>query len=195
MDSKLPAFLRELERLGNGNDAQPQDRSHKMLNITPDTGEFLFLLIRALEAKRALEIGTSNGYSTLWLARAVQPFGGTVTTLEVSPHKAEMARSNFGRAELQEWIELKVVDACVFIKQQGQDAFDFVFLDSDRKEYISWWRDLQRVLVKGGLLVIDNAISHANEMEDFVRAIRQTQGCIAVLVPVGKGELVVLKEA
>jgi len=70
-----------------------------------------------------------------------------------------------------------------------------MFLDSDRNEYILWWHDLQRMLVRRDLLVIDNAISHVSKIEDFVRAIRQTQGYVAALVPVGKGELVFFKEA
>ena len=191
----LSVLLKEVEQFGNENDANVKDRSLKMLNITPDTGEFLFLLVRALKAKRVLEIGTSNGYSTLWLAQAVRPLGGSVTTLEISPHKAEMARSNFARAELQGWIHLNVVNAGDFIRQQAPEAFDFVFLDSDREEYVSWWHDLQRVLAAGGLLVVDNAVSHALQMESFVRAVRQTKGYITALVPMGKGEFVVLKEA
>ena len=195
MNDTLSALLKELEQFGHENDARAKDRSQKMLNITPDTGQFLLLLIRALKAKRVLEIGTSNGYSTLWLAYAVQPLGGSVTTLESSPSKADMARANFARAGLQAWIDLKVLDAGKFIQQQPNEVFDFVFLDSDREAYLAWWRDLQRVLVPGGLLVSDNAVSHAHEMMDFVRAVQQTRGYLNSLVPVGNGELVVLKEA
>ena len=195
MNDTLSALLKELEQFGHENDARAKDRSQKMLNITPDTGQFLLLLIRALKAKRVLEIGTSNGYSTLWLAHAVQPLDGSVTTLESSPNKANMARTNFAQAGLQAWIDLKVLDAGEFIRQQPNAVFDFVFLDSDREAYLAWWSDLQRVLIQGGLLVSDNAVSHAHEMADFVRAVQQTHGYLTSLVPVGNGELVVLKEA
>ena len=195
MNDTLSALVKGLEQFGHENDAHAKDRSQKMLNITPDTGQFLLLLIRALKAKRVLEIGTSNGYSTLWLAYAVQPLGGSVTTLESSPYKADMARANFAQAGLQAWIDLKVLDAGKFIQQQPNEVFDFVFLDSDREAYLAWWRDLQRVLVPGGLLVSDNAVSHAHEMADFVRVVQQTHGYLNSLVPVGNGELVVLKEA
>ena len=133
MDDILSALLKELEHFGHENDARTKDRSQKMLNITPDTGQFLLLLIRALKAKRVLEIGTSNGYSTLWLAHAVQPLDGSVTTLEISPSKADMARANFAQAGLQAWTDLKVLDAGEFIQQQPNEIFDFVFLDSDRE--------------------------------------------------------------
>ena len=194
VDNKLSALLKELEQFGEENDADVKDRSQKMLNITADTGEFLLLLIRALKAKRVLEIGTSNGYSTLWLAQAVRPLGGKVTTLEISPFKAGMARANLARSGLQEWVNSNLVDAGEFIKRQAESSFDFVFLDSDREQYVSWWRDLQRILITGGLLVVDNAVSHPHEMEDFVRAVRQARDCITSLVPVGKVEFLVFKE-
>jgi predicted O-methyltransferase YrrM len=195
MTEQLHTILRELESFGNENDARVTDRSHKMLNITPDTGEFLLLLVRALKARRVLEIGTSNGYSTLWLAQAVQPIGGRVTTLEKSAFKTDLARSNFARAEMQSYIDSQLTDAGDYLKKQGADSFDFVFLDSEREEYVGWWPDLQRVLVAGGLLVADNAVSHTPELEPFRQAVLQTPGYITSLVPVGKGELLVLKAA
>jgi predicted O-methyltransferase YrrM len=71
-----------------------------MLNITRDTGEFLSALVRATLARRVLEIGTSNGYSTLWLAEAAKAIGGTVTTVEFSEYKAGLAAANFSRSGL-----------------------------------------------------------------------------------------------
>lgn len=194
MNEKLAALLRELAAFGDANDARVTERSQKMLNITRDTGEFLLLLIRALKAKRVLEIGTSNGYSTLWLAHAVEPLDGRVTTLEHSTFKAEMARANFARAGMQSRIDLHLGNASDFLIAQARDVFDFIFLDSERSEYVGWWNDLQRVLVAGGLLVVDNAVSHAREMEDFSARVRETPGYLTSLVPVGKGELVILKE-
>ena len=67
-------------------------------------------------------------------------------------------------------------------------------LDSERYEYIAWWHDLQRVLASGGLLVVDNAVSHAHELGDFVQVVQQAPGYVTSLVPVGKGEWVILKE-
>lgn len=192
---KLDRLMRELERFGAENDAQATSHSQKMRNITREAGELLLLLIRATRAARVLEIGTSNGYSTLWLALAIQPLNGRVTTLEKSTYKDGLARENFARSEMQPWIKNELVDAGEFLKQQPRDAFDFVFLDSERGEYVGWWPHLQRVLVPGGLLVMDNAISHARELEAFAGLIKKTPGYMTSLVPVGKGELVVLKES
>jgi predicted O-methyltransferase YrrM len=80
MDDTLEALKAELERFGEANDAATTERARRMLNITRDTGEFLALLVRATGAWRVLEIGTSNGYSTLWLADAAKKIGGSVTT-------------------------------------------------------------------------------------------------------------------
>ena len=193
-NDKLSALLKELEQFGLENDAKAEDRSQKMLNITPDTGEFLLLLIRALKAKRVLEIGTSNGYSTLWLAQAVQPLGGQVTTLELAPHKADMARVNFQRTELLAVIDLREGDAQGFIKQQPPASFELIFLDANRGQYATWWPNLQRILSPGGLVVVDNAVSHAKEIESLTQLVQQTDGYITSLVSVGNGELLILKD-
>ncbi|MCL4490110.1 MAG: O-methyltransferase [Chloroflexi bacterium] len=193
MDPKLAALLGELETFGREFDAKTPDHDVKMRNITHEVGEFLTLLIRATRARRILEIGTSNGYSTLWLAQAVQATGGTVTTLELLPRKAEMARANFARANLLSTIHLHLGDAGAFLKEQPSESFDFIFLDSERHLYVGWWPDLQRVLASGGLMIADNAVSHAAEIKEWATLARQTPGYLTSLAPVGKGEFIVLK--
>jgi predicted O-methyltransferase YrrM len=194
MDPILIPLLKELEQYGAQNDERISNHSKKMLNITPDTGAFLSLLIQATRSRRILEIGTSNGYSTLWLADAARQVNGRVTTIEVLPEKAEMARSNFSRAGLTPWIEPILGNAGDLLATDPAESFEFVFLDSNRGEYVGWWPNLQRVIISGGLLVIDNAISHAAEMAEMTRKIESTAGCVTSLVPVGKGELMVLKQ-
>ena len=84
MTRPLEGLLAELEEFGKTNDGSTTERPRRMLNITRDTGEFLAVLVRATLAQRVLEIGTSNGYSTLWLADAARAIGGSVTTVELS---------------------------------------------------------------------------------------------------------------
>lgn len=194
MNETLSNLLKELERFGVENDSRVKNRAEKMLNITPDTGPFLVLLIRALKAKRVLEIGTSNGYSTLWLAHAVVPLGGTVTTVEISPAKVEMARKNFARASLQSLITIEMKDAGEYLRMQGPERFDFLFLDSYRAEYPLWWPDIQRVLAPGALMVCDNATTHARELQPFYDVVAKTAGTIISTVAVGHGQLLILKE-
>jgi predicted O-methyltransferase YrrM len=84
MNNQLGQLLAELEHFGNANDGATNERSQKMLNITRETGEFMAVLVRATVARRVLEIGTSNGYSTLWLAEAARAVGGTLTPVACS---------------------------------------------------------------------------------------------------------------
>lgn len=193
MDHGLAELLGELEEFGSTNDAATDDRSRKMLNITHDTGVFLALLIKASKAKKVLEIGTSNGYSTLWLADAVGK-DGTVTTIEQAPHKRAMAEQNFQRAGLRPRIQQIEDEAGRFIATRDAGEYDFIFLDSDRGQYADWWPSLQRILADGHLMVVDNAISHAHQMEDFNRLVTASDGYLSSLSPIGKGELVILKE-
>ena len=194
MDEKLAALLRELESFGEENDARVTDHKTRMLNITPETGAFIALLVRALKARRILEIGTSNGYSTLWLAYAVQQLGGQVVTVDRATYKVDLARRNFERAGLSSSITSHLIEAGRFYEEQSNSSYEFIFLDSDRGEYVGWWPSLRRILVAGGLLVVDNAVSHENELRAFVELVRATTGYMTSLVPVGKGELVILKE-
>ncbi|MBI1995983.1 MAG: class I SAM-dependent methyltransferase, partial [Deltaproteobacteria bacterium] len=104
MADPLENLLAELEQFGKDNDGSTVERPRKMLNITRDTGEFLAVLVRATLARRVLEIGTSNGYSTLWLASAARAIGGSVTTVEKSQYKIGLATTNFARSGLASYI-------------------------------------------------------------------------------------------
>ncbi|MBU6360167.1 MAG: O-methyltransferase [Chloroflexi bacterium] len=193
MTPELDILLRELEQFGESNDASASSRQHKMLNITRETGEFLQWQVRALKSRRILEIGTSNGYSTIWLALAAQGLKSRVTTLDILAHKQEMARANLEKAKLSQWVQFLLLDASEFMRKQFNSEFDFIFLDSERESYVSWWGDLRRILMPGGVIVVDNAISHAAEMQTFVNIVRNMPGFLTTLIPIGKGELVILK--
>lgn len=191
----LKDLLCELEQFGRDNDATITARPRRMLNITRDTGEFLLVLIQAMGAKRVLEIGTSNGYSTLWLAHAARATGGLVTTVEMSDYKRELAADNFTRSGLAPFIEQVAGDAGTLLGHSADQSFDFVFLDSERSEYVGWWPHLKRVLRKGGLLVVDNATSHAAEMEAFSALVAADASFSTCLVPIGNGELMATRTA
>ena len=188
MNQALSALLAELEDFGKTNDATITDRPRRMLNITRDTGEFLDLLVRATNARRVLEIGTSNGYSTLWLAHAARALGGKVTTVDLSRFKFDMAAGNFARAGLVAFIDQVQDDAGKLLARQSDAAFDLIFLDSERPEYPGWWPEIRRVLRPGGLLVVDNATSHVAEMAPFVALVKADQQFSSCLAPVGNGE-------
>ena len=195
MTESLQVLLAELERFGEANDSATAERSRRMLNITRDTGEFLSVLVRAISARRVLEIGTSNGYSTLWLASAARATGGAVTTVEISDYKVGLARQNFSRSGLASCITLVQDDAGRVLERAGDASFDLVFLDAERPEYPGWWPHLRRVLRPGGLLVVDNATSHPEEMAPFVALVKADADFTTSLVPVGNGEFLAVKAA
>ena len=188
MSETLQELLTELEQFGQQNDAAISERPRRMLNITRDTGKFLAVLVQATNAQRVLEIGTSNGYSTLWLAQAVLRVGGHVTTVELSEYKLEMAARNFERSGLFDVITQQRGEVGGLLESLDDACFDLLFLDSKRSDYVNWWPNIQRVLRKGGLLVVDNATSHADEMADFMALVSADPDFTTCTVPVGNGE-------
>jgi predicted O-methyltransferase YrrM len=189
----LDTLLTELEQFGKANDGATTERPRRMLNITRDTGEFLAVLTRATLARRVLEIGTSNGYSTLWLASGARAIGGAVTTVEMSDYKIGLAKATFSRSGLGSSIALVQDDAGRVLQRAAASAFDLIFLDSERPQYPGWWPDLKRALRPGGLLVVDNATSHPAEMAPFVALVSADVEFVTSLVPVGNGEFLAVK--
>lgn len=188
MDQALRTLLHEIERFGHANDETVTERPRRMLNITPDTGEFLAVLVRASAAKRVLEIGTSNGYSTLWLADAAAAVGGHVTTVELAEHKYALAAENLARAGLAGCVTQIHGEGGAALRDRVAASVDLLFLDSERDAYAGWWPDIRRVLRPGGLLVADNARSHAAELAPFVQLVEADPAFTCCTVPVGKGE-------
>lgn len=195
MTESLQVLLTELEHFGEANDSATAERPRRMLNITRDTGEFLSVLVQATSARRVLEIGTSNGYSTLWLASAARGVGGAVTTVELSDYKVGLARHNFSRSGLASSITLVQDDAGRVLERAVDASSDLIFLDSERPEYPGWWPHLKRVLRPGGLLVVDNATSHPEQMAPFIALVKADADFTTSLVPIGNGEFLAVKAA
>jgi predicted O-methyltransferase YrrM len=193
MSDSVETLKTELERFGEANDAATNERPRRMLNITRDTGEFLSVIVRATVARQVLEIGTSNGYSTLWLAEAARAINGSVMTVEFAEYKAGLASTTFLRSGLSPFITLIHDDAGHLLQQSDASAYDLIFLDSERPEYPGWWPHLRRVLRPGGLLIVDNATSHVEQMAPFVALVKADPAFTTCLVPIGKGEFLAVK--
>ncbi|MGH2584265.1 MAG: O-methyltransferase, partial [Dehalococcoidia bacterium] len=137
MDEALADVLEELAAFGRENDTRETDRERRMLNITPETGRLLAILVRVMGARQILEIGTSNGYSTIWLAWAALTTGGHVTTVERSASKVALARANLDRAGLTQMVSVREGQALDVLAGLS-DPFDLIFLDADRESYLAY---------------------------------------------------------
>jgi predicted O-methyltransferase YrrM len=191
MNAEVRQLLRELEEQGRANDTRETDRSRKFLNLDPDTANLVSLLVRGSRAKRVLEIGTSNGYSTIWLAASVDPADGRVISIDRNPEKQKLARENLAKAGLLGCVELRCGDATEIVAALA-GPLDFVFFDADR---IGAHRQLELLLPKlarPAFLVADNALSHPAEIADYLAAIKSLKDVQHALIPVGKGLSVAL---
>jgi predicted O-methyltransferase YrrM len=186
MKRSVRALLAELERLGAENDARETDRARKMLNLEPETAQLLSILVRSSGAHRVLEIGTSNGYSTIWLASAVAETGGSVVSIERSADKHAMARENLARAALSEYVELKLGQATATVRELA-GPFDFVLFDADRLSAPEQLKILLPKLTWQVLIAADNALSHPDEIARYLKAVSGLEGFEHLVVPVGKG--------
>jgi predicted O-methyltransferase YrrM len=193
MDDTLRAILDELHRHGAEHDAARADRLERLRNVEPDSAQLLGALARAMGARRLLELGTSNGYSTLWLADAVRSVGGRLVSVDVDAERSALAAQNLDRAGLRELVDLRVQDAAVSLREAGDGSLDMIFLDAERPAYAGYWPDLVRALRPGGLLAVDNVLSHADEVSDFRALVGSDERVSEALAPTGAGLLLVVR--
>jgi len=186
-ERRLRALLDELAEFGRQNDERETERDRRLLNITPETGQFLAILLRAVRAQRILEIGTSNAYSTIWLAWAAAETDGHVTTIERAADKVAIARTNLQRAGLTDRVTV-VHGPALDVLADLPGPFDLIFLDADRPSYDSYLDLLLPRLRRGGLLVTDNVTSHAAELADFLRRLKTQPEVDTVTLLLGNGE-------
>lgn len=194
MDTRLKTLLLELHEHGVSHDATRADRLERLRNLEPESAALLALLVRATGARAVLELGTSNGYSTLWLADALRDTGGRLVSVDVDRGRSEQAADNLARAGLGERAELRVQDAELAIADSRDGAWDMIFLDAERPAYAGYWPQLVRVLRPGGLLAVDNVLSHAAELESFRALVSSDERISEALVPTGAGVLLLVRE-
>jgi caffeoyl-CoA O-methyltransferase len=180
--------MRTLERM----DAQDRENGSPLLKrlrqIPPETGRFLALLAASAPPGVYLEIGTSAGYSTLWLALACRQLGRTLTTFEVLPEKAHLAQETFRLARVEDVVELVQGDARAYLQDYARVSF--CFLDAEKDQYLECYELLVPHMAKGGLLVADNAISHREALKPFLHRALSDERVDSLIVAIGKGQLV-----
>jgi predicted O-methyltransferase YrrM len=183
--------MRFLEQIDARDRLDGTPRLQRLRQIPPETGRFLALLAAGAPQGDYLEIGTSAGYSTLWIAIACEMLGRSLTTFEVLPEKAQLARATFRAAGLAGLVKLVQGDARQFLPQYPNIAF--CFLDAEKEVYADCYEAVVPNLVPGGWLVADNAINHRAILQPLlVRALADPR-VDALIVPIGNGELLCRK--
>ena len=198
MDGKVLSVISRLNRQSN------RERSgrvkvvpdQEMLAITADTGIFFSILLKAIKAKRILEVGTSVGFSTLWFADAMGKKRNTkVITIEMNPQKVEQALKNFKEAGVDKMIEIKQGIALDLLhKLKGK--FDFVFLDADKENILRYFDLVFPMVRNGGIIAADNMLypDHFRPtMRKYARHVRTKPNIQSVTVPIGMGEEITIK--
>jgi predicted O-methyltransferase YrrM len=190
MNPERRTIVDEVYAHGREFDAQQSNRLARLRNLAPEAAQLLAVMVRAAGARRILEVGTSNGYSTLWLADAAKVTGGHVESLDIDPRRSDQACDNIARAGLDGVASCRTVSAAQALIEYPDDAWDLIFLDAERPEYVGYWPNIRRTLAPGGTLAIDNAVSHAAELSDVNRLLADDPRLTTVLVPIGDGLLV-----
>ena len=159
MEKKILSILDNMDR----------DQRGGMMNVPREDGRLLRLLTETKGAKNVVEIGTSNGYSGIWLCLALQTTGGKLTTYEIDATRAALARENFKKAGVDKLVTLVEGDAHEMVKNL-KEPIDVLFIDADKEGYFDYLNKLLPLVHPGGLILGHN-VNRRGEMQDFIKAI------------------------
>lgn len=153
-------------------------------NLTRASGEYLKMLAKAMRATRVLEIGSSNGVSTIWFALAMRETGGQVVGTEILPARADEANANLEAAGLAEFANVFAGDARDLLGGLG-DSIDIAFIDAEKDDYISHFFSVFPLVHPGGMIVADNVISH--DLALYQAMVREHPDCETLTLPLERG--------
>lgn len=177
MDENIEKVLARIEK-------DREENGNQYWTISRDTGEFLNKLIRENEMERVLEVGTSIGYSGIWLAEALMAVGGKLYTVESHDERFSIASANFEEAEVSEIVtQLKGHAPDIELPEK----IDLLFLDATKMEYLSYIQTYMEIMQPGGYIVADNAISHADDLGDYRSFVFTSSKLESRLVELGTG--------
>ena len=154
----IDTFLHDLALYGRTNDIP---------NVSPEVGRFLADMVRATDARRVMEIGTANGYSTIWLARALAEAGGHITTIDFSRPTSDMARDNIDACGLTDITEFVFANALAYLPDVPDDSYDMVFIDGQKRTTREFFAHALRIVRPRGVIIIDDVIKYREKMGDF----------------------------
>jgi predicted O-methyltransferase YrrM len=193
VDAIVQKAIDDLVVAAERHDAGQANRLDRWRVLEPDAGRLLWFLAQAIRARTIVEVGTSRGVSTLWLADAARCTGGRVLSVDTDATAQDAAQRSLREARLADQVTFRVEDGGVALADLADGTVDLLFLDAERTEYPSWWPHPVRVLRSGGVLVADNALSHPQEIEALRDLVEQDPRLTTTTIDVGKGELVALR--
>ncbi len=193
MDETVRAVIEDVTEAAARHDATQADRLDRWRVLEPEAGRFLWFLAQSIQARSIVEIGTSRGVSTLFLADAARAVSGRVLSFDVDAAAQDDARETVQRAGLAGYVEFRLEDGGAALAEMGTGEVDLLFLDAERTEYPAWWPHPARVLRQGGILAADNALSHPDEIAPLGELLHQDPDLVVTTITVGKGELVALR--
>lgn len=169
-------------------------------NLDRECANFLNTLIKIKNAKNVLEIGTSNGYSGIWILKALKETKGKLTTVEYWEKRQSVARANFLKCVPEVYAESKIGAAVIVledmldeIKQNKREKFDFVFIDANKKEYIEYFELIDKMINKGSVILADNILTHYKKVEDYVSTLFNNPSYQSQILPFGAGMMLSYK--
>ncbi|MFX0005889.1 MAG: O-methyltransferase [Promethearchaeota archaeon] len=183
--------MQYLEEIDTQDRVDGTPRMERLRQIPPETGKFLSILAASAPKGEFLEIGTSAGYSTLWIALVCRLIGNKIITFEILKEKVKLAEETFKITNLRDVVELIEGDARDYINNYKN--ISFCFLDAEKEVYDECYDLIIPNMVKGGILVADNAINHFKTLKPMLDKALADERVDALIVPIGKGELVCRK--
>lgn len=193
-------YVDSLYAIDQAFDHSQTDRLARHRHLEPVSAQFLASLIISRDARQVLEIGTSTGYSTLWLAYALTQLhthhqaAVNLTSIELDAKRLLTAKNHLTTLQLNDFTQLIQADAKQFLADCPA-TFDVIFLDAERACYLDYVQDLKRLLPFGSVLIVDNVISHGEELAAFLTQFDRDPSFLCTTLPIGAGLLMAVKQS
>ncbi|MBQ8476171.1 O-methyltransferase [bacterium] len=170
-------------------------------NLDRNCANFLYMLLLIKNAKNVLEIGTSNGYSGIWILKALERTSGKLTTIEFWEKRQSIARKNFALCAPNAEVEPKIGSAIIVledledeIKKNKREKYDFIFIDANKKEYLSYFQLVDKMIAPNGIILADNILSHREKTQAYVDELFNNPSYTSEILEMGAGMMLSIKQ-
>ena len=194
---KIPLFDSKTERIF----CELEKTQKEFWNLDRECASFLYTLIQIHNSKNVLEIGTSNGYSSIWIAKALENTKGKLTTIEFWEKRQRIARNNIKiccpNTEFNPKIGSAVVvleDLSDDIKKSKTEKFDFVFIDANKREYVKYFHLISKMTTDNAVILADNILSHYEKVNDYVQNLFNDKNWYSQILDMGAGMMLSVKQ-